>query len=75
MPNRFTQILDDTTPEYTCGSYERIGWVDIPDELYYTVRNFNDFDAVLQIEFDERTLFLCLLAEMSDADLMECFGI
>lgn len=72
--NRFTEKLDDAH----CFSNGYIAWLDILEilprdfvgeltELRETM-SFQEFTPV-------KALLLCFIAEMSDEDLKECFGI
>ena len=79
MPNRFTADLDNADVLSSYDSYERINWRSIPDDLYILASQFADSAygdiSELTKEFAARTLFLCFLAEMSDEDLKQCFGV
>lgn len=79
MPNRFTAALDAIIPNNSPNEvYQRINWTDIPKEFIQTINDFsrdNDFYGYYVLEFQCRTLLLCFMAEMSDQDLLEVFGI
>lgn len=79
--NRFTSALDALSVIDKGTNFERFLWEDIHDlnESIYDIYNaFNEsiIDSLDTVEvFSARNLFLSLLSNMSDEDLMECFGI
>lgn len=79
MPNRFTAALDAIIPNnFPSEVFQRIDWTAMPKEFVQTIHDFshgNDFYDDCALEFQCRTLLLCFMAEMSDEDLLEVFGI
>lgn len=76
--NRFTAELDALTVVDIGRTYERIDWATVP---YHWISLLTEFESPERNNTDlkqvvgDRALFFAFLAEMSDEDLKECFGI
>ncbi len=68
MANRFTPILEQLPESPSIG----FAWENIPIELYHL---FDTLTYTVEEMISVKWLAVCLIAELSDEDLQECFGV